>query len=57
MARRCLREAAHQMRRLQQPLLIPLSDAVIYDHLAGEHTVGASIRCWRMTPAISWLRL
>jgi hypothetical protein len=28
------------MRRLQQPLLIPLSDAVIYDHLAGEHTVG-----------------
>jgi hypothetical protein len=34
-------------------LLIPLSDAVIYDHLAGEHTVGV-YPCWRTTRAISW---
>jgi len=31
-------------------LLIPLSDAVIYGHLAGEHTVGV-YPCWRMTAA------
>jgi superfamily II DNA or RNA helicase len=28
------------MRRCANRLLIPLSDAVIYDHLAGQHTVG-----------------
>jgi hypothetical protein len=34
-------------------LLIPLTDAVIYDHLAGEHTVGV-YPLLEVTPAIFW---
>jgi hypothetical protein len=34
-------------------LLIPLSDAVIYDHLAGEHTV-VTMRVHSRSPAKNW---
>lgn len=39
-ARRLLREAPHQVRRLWQPAAGAPADQTIYDHLAGHHTIG-----------------
>lgn len=52
---RCLREAAHQCDDCSHRLLVPLSDSVIYDHLAASKR-SASIhavlqRAWRPTGA------
>src|SRR5258708_4531891 len=40
MATRCLREPRIKCSDCGNRLLIPLSDQIIYDHLAGRHTIG-----------------